>query len=125
MASMPIPPKSSRDFLTNAQYGIGFPESSIDATTLYGSGGDASYQTYCAAIGLALSPALTDQEQASSILGRWLQLTNTAAVWSGGLLKFIPYGDTATTRPERCRRRPYRSCCPLPARSARRRRRSM
>lgn len=90
------PAKVVADFLTNAQYGIGFPESSIDATTLYGSGGDASYQTYCAAVGFALSPALTDQEQASSILERWLQLTNTAAVWSGGLLRFIPYGDTAT-----------------------------
>jgi hypothetical protein len=28
-------------------------------------------------------------------LTRWLQLFSTAAVWSGGLLKFIPYGDTA------------------------------
>jgi hypothetical protein len=87
------------DFLTNAQYGIGFPQASIDATTLFSASGgnDASYQTYCRAIGLALSPALTDQEQASSILGRWLQLTNTAAVWSGGLLKFVPYGDGAAT----------------------------
>jgi hypothetical protein len=85
------------DFLTNAQYGVGFPEASINATTLFGSGGDASYQTYCKAIGLGLSPALTDQEQASSILARWLQLSNTAAVWSGGQLKFIPYGDIATT----------------------------
>ena len=66
-----------------------------------GSGGDASYQTYCRAVGLALSPALTDQEQASSILARWLQLTNTAAVWSGGLLRFIPYGDSAVTRQRR------------------------
>jgi Putative phage tail protein/GTA TIM-barrel-like domain len=88
------------DFLTNAQYGIGFPPGSIDATTLFtegGGGNDASYQTYCRAVGLALSPALTDQEQASSILARWLQLTNTAAVWSGGLLRFIPYGDGAVT----------------------------
>jgi Putative phage tail protein len=85
------------DFLTNAQYGIGFPAASIDATTLFGSGGDASYQTYCRAVGLAFSPALIDQEQASSILGRWLQLTNTAAVWSGGLLRFIPCGDSALT----------------------------
>ena len=85
------------DFLTNAQFGVGFPAASIDATTLYtqGGGSDASYQTYCRAVGLALSPCLTDQEQASSILGRWLQLTNTAAVWSGGLLRFIPYGDSA------------------------------
>jgi hypothetical protein len=83
------------DFLTNAQYGIGFPQASIDATSLFsaGGGGDASYQTYCRAVGMALSPALTNEEQASSILGRWLQLTNTAAVWSGGLLRFIPYGD--------------------------------
>jgi hypothetical protein len=87
------------DFLTSPQFGVGFPSASIDATTLYTQGGssDASYQTYCRAIGLALSPALTDQEQASSILGRWLQLTNTAAVWSGGLLRFIPYGDGSAT----------------------------
>jgi hypothetical protein len=85
------------DFLTNAQYGVGFPGASINATTLFGSGGDASFQTYCKASGLALSPALTDQEQASSILARWLQLTNTAAVWSGGQLKFVPYGDSTTT----------------------------
>ena len=90
------PAKVVGDFLTNAQYGIGFPAGSIDAGTLYGSGGDASYQTYCAAAGLALSPALNNQEQASSILARWLNLTNTAAVWSGGLLRFIPYGDSAT-----------------------------
>lgn len=87
------------DFLTNAQLGIGFPAASIDNTALYTQGGssDASYQTYCRTVGLALSPCLTDQEQASSILARWLQLTNTAAVWSGGLLRFIPYGDTAVT----------------------------
>ncbi|MGB6536641.1 MAG: phage tail protein [Xanthobacteraceae bacterium] len=87
------------DFLTNAQFGVGFPGASIDATTLFtqGGGNDASYQTYCRAIGLALSPCLADQEQASSILARWLQLTNSAAVWSGGLLRFIPYGDGAVT----------------------------
>jgi hypothetical protein len=81
------------DFLTNPQYGAGFSPASIDATTLYGSGGDASLQTYCKALGIAFSPALTDQEQGSSILSRWLQLLNCAAVWSGGMLKFIPYGD--------------------------------
>jgi len=89
------------DFLTNLQYGVfppnGFPSSSIDTTTLFGSGGDASLQTYCKGVGLCFSPVLNDQEQASSILQRWLQLLNTAAVWSGGQLKFIPYGDTATT----------------------------
>jgi len=97
------PARIISDFLTNPQYGIaapdGFPQASIDATTLFSApgGGDSSYQTYCRAVGLALSPALTDQEQASSILERWLQLTNTAAVWSGGVLKFVPYGDSPVT----------------------------
>ena len=86
-----------QDFLTNPQYGVGFPPASISATTLFGAGGDASYQSYCKATGLAFSPALTDQETANSILARWLQLTNTAAIWSGGQLKFVPYGDTAVT----------------------------
>jgi hypothetical protein len=82
------------DFLTNAQYGCGFNPASIDSTTLFGSGGDASVQTYCRAMGYAFSPALVSQEQASSILARWLQIFTIAAVWSGGMLKFIPYGDT-------------------------------
>jgi hypothetical protein len=88
------PAQVINDFLTNPQYGVGFSGGSINATTLFGSGGDASLQTYCKALGLAFSPALTDQEQGSSILSRWLQILNCAAVWSGGQLKFIPYGDT-------------------------------
>jgi hypothetical protein len=90
------PAQVVNDFLTNAQYGIGFPSASINSATLFGSSGDSSFQIYCAAIGLSLSPALTDQETASSILDRWLKICNTAAVWSGGELKFLPYGDTAT-----------------------------
>jgi hypothetical protein len=88
------PAQCVNDFLTNSQYGVGFPASSIASATLFGSGGDASYQTYCKAQFLALSPCQTTQEAASSILARWLQITNTTAVWSGGLLKFIPYGDS-------------------------------
>ena len=81
------------DFLTNAQYGAGFSAASINLTTLYGSGGDASLQTYCRAMGIAFSPLLSSPEQGSAVLSRWLQLLNCAAVWSGGQLKFIPYGD--------------------------------
>lgn len=83
------------DFLTNAQYGAGFDPASIDATSLFGAGGDGSLQTYCRALGIAFSPALSAQEQGSSILTRWLQILSCAAVWSGGLLRFVPYGDTA------------------------------
>ena len=85
-----------KDFLTNAQYGVGFDPASIDGTSLFG--GPASVQAYCRAMGYAFSPALTSQEQASSILTRWLTILNIAAVWSGGLLKFIPYGDTAISQ---------------------------
>jgi hypothetical protein len=83
------------DFLTNAQYGAGFNPAYINSSTLFGSGNDPSLQTYCKAMGIAFSPALVTQEQGSSILSRWLQILNCAAVWSGGELKFIPYGDSA------------------------------
>ena len=85
------------DFLTNAQYGVGFPAASIDATTLYGGSGTASFQAYCWSNALAISPVLNMQETASSILARWLQLTNSTVVWSGGKLKFLPFGDSPVT----------------------------
>jgi hypothetical protein len=81
-----------QDFLTNAQYGVGFNPASIDSVSLLT--GPGSLHAYCHAMGYAFSPALVSQEQASSILTRWLQIFSTAAVWSGGLLKFIPYADT-------------------------------
>jgi hypothetical protein len=83
------------DFLTNSQYGCGFSAASINSTSLFGAGGDASLQTYCRAVGISISPCLTTQEPASSILQRWLQICNCAAVWSQGELKFSPYGDQA------------------------------
>lgn len=84
------------DFLTNAQYGVGFPAAAINGAALYGNN-SASYQAYCFATGLAISPVMTNQEMASSVITRWLQLTNSTAVWSGGQLKFVPYGDASTT----------------------------
>ncbi len=85
------------DFLTNAQYGVGLPASALSGAALFGASGDASYQTYCAALGLGLSPALTDAETANAILARWLRLTNSAAVWSGARLRIVPYGDQVVT----------------------------
>jgi hypothetical protein len=81
------------DFLTNAQYGVGFPAGSIDSTALFGASGGASYQAYCMAAQIAFSPVLANRETASAILTRWLQLTNSTAVWSDGKLKFVSYGD--------------------------------
>lgn len=81
------------DFLTNVQYGVQFPADSIDGPTLLGPSGGFSLQAYCRAVGIAISPVLANKESASSILTRWMQLTNSAAIWSGGKLKIIPYGD--------------------------------
>ncbi|MGH6836528.1 MAG: phage tail protein, partial [Methylocella sp.] len=68
-------------------------QSGVHTAKIVGS----SYQAYCKASYLAMSPVLANQEAANSILSRWLKLTNSAAVWSGGKLKFIPYGDTPIT----------------------------
>lgn len=76
------------DFLTNAQYGVGLAGTYIDPASL------AFYKTYCTAQSLFFSPALTDQEQAMTTLQRWAQLTNTWIFWSGGVLKFVPLGDS-------------------------------
>jgi len=88
------------DFLTSPQYGVGFPAESIDYGQLLSgpnapTTGDSAFQTYCRAMGFGMSPALSSQEQASTILDRWAKLMNTAIVWNGEKLKFIPYGDTA------------------------------
>jgi hypothetical protein len=86
-----------QDFLTNARYGCGFPASAINTASLLGSTGDSSFQTYCWATGLAISPFLNTQEKANSIIARWLQITNSTAVWTGGQLKIIPFGDYTTS----------------------------
>lgn len=86
-----------QDFLTNPQYGVGFPAGSINSSALLGGSGTSSYQAYCWAVGIAISPLLDSQESASSILSRWLQITNSTAVWTGGQLKIIPYGDSNVT----------------------------
>jgi hypothetical protein len=87
-----------KDFLTNPVYGAGFPESEIDLTQLLSTDaatttGDNSYQTYCRAMGWGISTALTGQSAASEYINRWTTLTNTAVVWTGYKLRFIPYGD--------------------------------
>lgn len=80
------------DFLTNSQYGVGFPAASINSASLLGNN-SASLQAYCYATGICFSPILNSSESAATILGRWLQITNCEVVWSGGLLKFAPRGD--------------------------------
>jgi hypothetical protein len=79
------------DFITSAQYGLDPSATYIDATSL------AFYKTYCTAQALLFSPYLRTQEQATSIIQRWAQLSNTWIFWNGVALKFVPLGDAALT----------------------------
>ena len=75
--------------LTNPSYGAGFPAARLWDTATYGA--------YCRAAGIVLSPVLQEQQEAREHINLLLQQTNSAAVWSGGKLKIIPYGDEALT----------------------------
>jgi hypothetical protein len=73
------------DFLTNPRYGAGFPAANLGDLTLY--------STYCQALGMMLSPTLDTQQEAQHHLSDLVKITNSAIVWSGGVLKIVPYGD--------------------------------
>ena len=77
------------DMLTDALNGVGFPAAHLDTL--------ATYSTYCKATGLLISPAWADQGTAADRITQIALLTNTAPVWSEGLLRMIPYGDTIVT----------------------------
>lgn len=91
-----------QDFLCNENYGTPFPPTSLDLVSLLSgpdapTTGDNHYQTYCRAMGFSLSPFLYETKAANETLEHWLNITNTSCVWSGSLLKFIPYGDEEIT----------------------------
>jgi len=77
------------DMLSNPHYGAGFPSARL--------GNLSTYQAYCIANGLWISPAYTTQAQAASILDDLATATNSEFVWSSGVLTLVPYGDQAIT----------------------------
>jgi hypothetical protein len=82
-----------QDFLTDPHHGAGYPATALDLDWLLGGDGTSTMQAYCKALGICFSPKIDQFETAASILTRWLQLTNCAAVMSDGKLRVIPYGD--------------------------------
>lgn len=76
------------DIASNALYGAGFPASRLSLS---------AYRTYTQANGLFLSPVITNQQPAATHIDGLTKATNSACLWSEGLLKIIPYGDTAVT----------------------------
>lgn len=77
------------DLLTNPHYGAGFPPGRL--------GSLSTYQAYCLASGLWVSPAYNQQGQAATILDELAAATNSAFVWSAGVLTLVPYGDQTAT----------------------------
>jgi hypothetical protein len=85
------------DFLTHPICGAQFPPDELSYSDLLGDDGDSSVQTYCQAMGIALSPVLNQFEPANSVLERWLGLMNCAPFVSQGKLRIVPYGDENVT----------------------------
>lgn len=82
-----------QDFLTNPRYGAGFPLANFWSTNTDMTN-PTSYASYVNALGIYLSYSMETQQEAQQYLKTITDLTNSAVVWSGGLLKIIPYGDT-------------------------------
>jgi hypothetical protein len=80
------------DLLTNPRYGAGFPAANLDT-----AGALADWGNYCQAAQLAMSLLLDKQQPAARWIEEMTELTVSAVVWSGTLLKIIPYGDQALT----------------------------
>lgn len=55
------------------------------------------YSNYCVATGLLLSPVYDQEQTAQQTLDDLFKFTNSAAYFSEGVLKVVPYGDTAVT----------------------------
>ena len=79
------PSEIIRDMLTNQNYGCGFPAENLGDTSVYG--------VYCRAAGIFLSPVYSEQTEAQQNVSELLEQTNSAAVFSQGRLKIVPYGD--------------------------------
>ncbi len=73
------------DLLANQFYGLAGAVTPGDLT---------QYRNFCTANGLFISPVLDAQKATSDWIQEILDITNAAAVWSEGVLKIVPYGDT-------------------------------
>ena len=76
-------------FLTDPDWGIGFPAGLLGPLD--------QYRSWARATGMLVSPVLTDQTAANSHLKDLMQGTVAEFRWSGGLLDIVPYGEHAVT----------------------------
>ena len=84
--------------LTDSLLGVGFPGANVDASwvkAIAALTGPNAY-AYWASNNYFISIALNTQQPASDALRAVIETGNVAPVWSGGLLKLVPYGDATT-----------------------------
>jgi hypothetical protein len=77
------------DLLTNSHYGAGFPAAKLGDMTLFSQ--------YCVANNIFISPAYLEQAATREMLTTLMTITNAGALYSQGLLRFVPFGDAAAT----------------------------
>lgn len=77
------------EFLTNADWGAGFPSAILNDLD--------DYRTWARATSLLVSPLLAGQTAANAHLADLMQGTIADFVWSSGELKIMPYADKSMT----------------------------
>lgn len=75
------------DILTNAQYGCNFKATDFGSLT--------DFSNYCIASGIFISPAYDVQKSGADTVTELSIITNSAPVYSDGVLKIVPYQDSA------------------------------
>lgn len=93
------PPDIAGDLLTNVKHGIDFrlPTDAPGTSSLIPNWilGANSWGTYTRAADLLISPSYDAQRSMAEVLDELAAMSNSAVVWSDGLLKVIPYADEA------------------------------
>ena len=77
------------DLLTNPQYGCNFQSSDFGSLT--------DFSNYCVAAGIFISPSYETQKSGADAVNELALITNSAPVYSDGVLKIIPYQDSVLT----------------------------
>ena len=75
------------DILTNPQFSLGVAAGRVGSLT--------QWSNYCVANGLFFSLLLDSQRTAADWMQDLLDASSSAALWSEGVFKFLPYGDTS------------------------------
>jgi len=83
-------------FTNGGLYTFNAADAGKSITINYASlGALSTYQAYCLASGLWISPVYTEAAQASSMLDDITTYTNSEWVWSSGVLSIVPRGATS------------------------------